>query len=272
MRLLCSVFLIWFSALSTAVHAESKVFAYFCKSADDADSFPILFEQKDGELTLLGDLGAIATLSEAASEVYEFRFVNPAHTGYLRKIEGSWKYLFSDLGIINTADCMDRSDELNAVIELFASNLLTEDKNADLSTQLGERRLATRNKRLQKEIELLKARLSILENRLKYINETTRSSFIDEVANCWSVNVGSRAANVAVTISMSLLPDGKVEASSLHMVDYEGGNQSDANVAFQAGRRAILRCQKDGYDLPKATYDDWRHMTIKFDPSEMRKR
>ena len=99
-----------------------------------------------------------------------------------------------------------------------------------------------------------------------------KDAFRNQVSNCWSVNVGSRAANVTVTIAMEMQPDGKVVASSLEMIGFEGGNQSDANVAFQAGRRAILRCQKDGYDLPKDKYDQWRNVEIKFDPSEMRKR
>ena len=99
-----------------------------------------------------------------------------------------------------------------------------------------------------------------------------KNAFRKQVGNCWSVNVGSRAADVTVTIAMQMQPDGKVVASSLEMIGFEGGNQSDANVAFQAGRRAILRCQKDGYDLPKDKYDQWRNVEIKFDPSEMRKR
>ena len=46
------------------------------------------------------------------------------------------------------------------------------------------------------------------------------------------------------TISMEMQPDGKVVASSLEMIGFEGGNQSEARYAFDAGRRAILRCQK----------------------------
>jgi hypothetical protein len=111
----------------------------------------------------------------------------------------------------------------------------------------------------------------ILNERPQLIGDEMEP-FPYQVAPCWSVNVGSRAANVAVTIGMELLPDGKVVASSLELVDFEGGNQSDANVAFQAGRRAILRCQKDGYDLPEDEYHLWRNLEIKFDPSEMRKR
>lgn len=96
--------------------------------------------------------------------------------------------------------------------------------------------------------------------------------FRNQVGSCWKVDSKSRAANVTVTIALEMHPDGKVVASSLKMVGFEGGNRTDANVAFQAGRRAILRCQKDGYDLPINKYDHWRNIEIKFDPTALRQR
>jgi len=71
---------------------------------------------------------------------------------------------------------------------------------------------------------------------------------------------------------MELQSAGRVIASSLEMTDFEGGNQSDANVAFQAARRAILRCQKDGYNLPIAKFAQWKNLEVTFDPKSMRKR
>ena len=99
-----------------------------------------------------------------------------------------------------------------------------------------------------------------------------KDAFRNQVSNCWSVNVGSREANVTVKIAMEMQPDGKVVASSLEMIGFEGGNHVAVKEAFNAARRAILRCQKDGYNLPKDKYDQWRNIEIKFDPSEMRAR
>ena len=99
-----------------------------------------------------------------------------------------------------------------------------------------------------------------------------KEAFKNQVLNCWAVNIGSRAANVSVILSMDMQPDGKVVASSMEMIGYKDGNQSDANVAFQAARRAVLRCQKAGYDLPKEKYEHWRNIELTFDPNEMRKR
>ncbi|MDO7707324.1 MAG: energy transducer TonB, partial [Loktanella sp.] len=43
-------------------------------------------------------------------------------------------------------------------------------------------------------------------------------------------------------------------------------------IAFQAARRAILRCQSGGYQLPADKYDQWKEVEITFDPSGMRLR
>ena len=97
-------------------------------------------------------------------------------------------------------------------------------------------------------------------------------AFRNQVASCWAINVGSRAANIKLSISMNMHPDGQVIASSIALIGFERGNHSDANVAFQAARRALLRCQKNGYDLPKDKYEHWRNLEMTFDPAEMRVR
>ena len=97
-------------------------------------------------------------------------------------------------------------------------------------------------------------------------------SFRISVQKCWVVDVGSEAANVTVTVAMSLDRDGKVDDNSLKLLASEGGSESAANTAFRAARRAILRCQKDGYKLPVEKYDHWRDIEITFNPEEMRTR
>ena len=99
-----------------------------------------------------------------------------------------------------------------------------------------------------------------------------REKFRKQVEACWTVDAKSPAANVVVTIAMEMQPSGKVISSSMELIAFSGGNQSAANVAFQRGRRAILRCQKDGYELPEHKYDHWRNIEITFDPVALRKR
>jgi hypothetical protein len=97
-------------------------------------------------------------------------------------------------------------------------------------------------------------------------------AFRISVQKCWVVDVGSEAANVTVTVAMSLDRDGMVDGGSLKLISSTGGSDRAANTAFNAARRAILRCQKDGYKLPVDKYDHWRDIEITFNPEEMRAR
>ena len=92
------------------------------------------------------------------------------------------------------------------------------------------------------------------------------------IYNCWSVNVGTKAAKVTVTVGMELKPDGKIVPYSIKMKTYKGGTEDDAKIAFQAVRRAALRCQKSGFYLPKEHFENWKYVELTFDPNEMRKR
>ena len=56
----------------------------------------------------------------------------------------------------------------------------------------------------------------------------------------------------------------------MKLTSFEGGNEADARIAFQSVRRAILRCQKDGYDFPKDKYEQWRYVSVTADPRNMR--
>ena len=97
-----------------------------------------------------------------------------------------------------------------------------------------------------------------------------KEAFSNQVFNCWAINKGSRASEVTVVVSMDMQPDGKVVASSIEMIGYKDGSLADANFAFQAARRAVLRCQRDGYDLPNDKYEHWRNIELTFDPNEWR--
>jgi hypothetical protein len=92
------------------------------------------------------------------------------------------------------------------------------------------------------------------------------------VQKCWVVDSGSRAANVTLTISMSMNPDGTVRTDTLALKSSKGGSEGAAKIAFQAARRAILRCQKKGYDLPEEKYDHWQKIEVTFDPKKTRTR
>lgn len=92
------------------------------------------------------------------------------------------------------------------------------------------------------------------------------------VQACWVVDIGSQAANVTVTVAMNMDRNGRVVNGSLRMLGSDGGSAASADTAFQAARRAILRCQKDGFQLPAEKYAQWREIEMTFNPEGMRVR
>ncbi len=98
-----------------------------------------------------------------------------------------------------------------------------------------------------------------------------RDSFRVSVNRCWNVDPGSVAARVTVEVGFSLDRSGRVEGNEVRLISSDG-DQSATNTAFEAARRAILRCQSGGYQLPADKYDQWKDVVITFDPSGMRLR
>ena len=62
------------------------------------------------------------------------------------------------------------------------------------------------------------------------------------------------------------------EQGSIYMVDNNGGSEGAVSQAFEAARRAIIRCASDGYGLPPESYEAWRDVEITFNPEGMRLR
>ena len=98
-----------------------------------------------------------------------------------------------------------------------------------------------------------------------------RDAFRVAVNRCWNVDPGSVAARVTVEIGFSLDRSGKVVGNQVNLLASDG-DQSATNTAFEAARRAILRCQSNGYQLPADKFDQWKDVVITFDPSGMRLR
>ena len=60
-------------------------------------------------------------------------------------------------------------------------------------------------------------------------------------------------------------------AGDVRLVSSSGGDAGAAEVAFQAARRAVLRCQSQGagFPLPPEKFATWQSMELTFDPSQM---
>lgn len=89
------------------------------------------------------------------------------------------------------------------------------------------------------------------------------------VSSCWNVDVGGRSADTVVTVAVSLDREGKV-VGGVELVGSSGGDDAAVASAFQAARRAILRCQRGGFPLPAEKYDHWKTVEMTFNPENMR--
>ncbi len=90
------------------------------------------------------------------------------------------------------------------------------------------------------------------------------------VGRCWNVgslSIGARATRVVVTFG--LRRDGVPVVESIAMGAFEGGSEADARRAFEAARRAIIRCGREGFELPAEKYGRWREVEATFNAEGM---
>ena len=91
------------------------------------------------------------------------------------------------------------------------------------------------------------------------------------VSRCWNVaSLSTDALETIVVVGFSLTRDGRVVDGSLRMLDSVGGSADSAIKAFEAARRAILRCGAKGYVLPADKYSQWQDIELTFNPERMR--
>jgi hypothetical protein len=91
------------------------------------------------------------------------------------------------------------------------------------------------------------------------------------VSSCWNVgSLSTDALGTTVVVTVSMSQDGKPIVPSISLASYSGGSESAARQAFEAARRAIIRCGASGYDLPVEKYGQWRDIEMTFNPERMR--
>jgi hypothetical protein len=93
------------------------------------------------------------------------------------------------------------------------------------------------------------------------------------VSTCWNVgSLSSAALETEVTLGLTVAQNGVPDAGSIRMLGFTGGTEAGAQQAYEAARRAIIRCGARGFPLPPEKYDQWRELELTFDPSGMRMR
>lgn len=93
------------------------------------------------------------------------------------------------------------------------------------------------------------------------------------VSQCWNVgSLSSAALATTVVVAVNMGQDGKPDTGSIRMLSSSGGDAGSARQAFEAARRAIIRCGARGFDLPAEKYAHWREVEMTFNPEGMRLR
>lgn len=91
------------------------------------------------------------------------------------------------------------------------------------------------------------------------------------VSQCWNVgSLSSAALATTVVVAVSMSTDGRPQSGSIRMLSNSGGDASSAQQAYEAARRAIIRCGARGFDLPAEKYEQWRDIEMTFNPERMR--
>ncbi|AVO36796.1 energy transducer TonB [Pukyongiella litopenaei] len=90
------------------------------------------------------------------------------------------------------------------------------------------------------------------------------------VSRCWNVgSLSSEALRTTVVVGVSMARDGVPVRESIRMLSASGGSGGAAEQAFEAARRAIIRCGARGFDLPAEKFDQWRDIEMTFNPERM---
>lgn len=103
----------------------------------------------------------------------------------------------------------------------------------------------------------------------EWMTEAEMAAFGSAVAACWVVPENDAETDIRVTVAFSLDREGRVEGEIV-LREAWGGDEAAHERVFQSLRRAVLRCQGAGYDLPAERYESWREVLLTGDVAEMR--
>jgi hypothetical protein len=100
-----------------------------------------------------------------------------------------------------------------------------------------------------------------------------KDGFLRALSQCWNLgSLSTDAMQTIVTVGFDMSEDGKPVGSSIQMVSSSGGSNESARQAYEAARRAVMRCGAKGFPLPGDKFTSWQHIEVTFDPTNMRLR
>ena len=89
---------------------------------------------------------------------------------------------------------------------------------------------------------------------------------LQNIVACWNVNPSSPEGQIVLEVRFIVGGDGRVVPSSLELVSASGGDERQQTIAYVIARRAIMRCQQNGYTVPDPDENGEREVIMTFDP------
>mgnify|MGYP005992329387 CR=1 FL=1 len=94
-----------------------------------------------------------------------------------------------------------------------------------------------------------------------------KGALVLAVQECWNPPIGvQNAADLKVTLLVELNEQGRITDGPT-LISPSGSPQGVVKQAYEAGRRALIRCAP--YSLPKDKYEQWRQIEVTFNPQNM---
>ncbi|TDT75220.1 cell division and transport-associated protein TolA [Litoreibacter halocynthiae] len=101
------------------------------------------------------------------------------------------------------------------------------------------------------------------------ITRSEKGAFILGIQKCWNVGaLGTDALAVSVVVGFQMEQNAKPIVGSIRMISSTGGSGVAVEKAYEAARRAIIRCGASGYNLPLDKYDQWREVEVSFNATK----
>ncbi|GLQ33780.1 cell envelope integrity/translocation protein TolA [Amylibacter marinus] len=99
------------------------------------------------------------------------------------------------------------------------------------------------------------------------LSGSEKSGLVFSIQQCWNVPVGLKNdGDNVVTMKINLNREGRLEGEPTR-VSPQSGSAAGILQAYEAARRALIRCQP--YNLPDEKYETWREIEIVFNPRNM---
>ena len=297
---LAALFLVGSQASASSLEdLVTSMEGYLCTYPQTNESQTLLFYDADGTKKFMAIGAGVLDQAEASETPQGYRLtVANSDVFFLSKLDTDWRLFGASAKGPVSAECQNLA-ELPRTLLQVAYGLVEESIAEDRVEALRIADAAAQKAgEAEQEARKLRVRLAELRAKLRESNEiienlrpsgeiredataspgnafpsltsSEKDALRVAIQQCWDVGALSSAAlRVTVTVSVTMLADGRPNTASIRQVSATGGSGDAVRQAYEAARRAIIRCGARGYDLPAEKFDQWREIEMVFNPERM---